>query len=149
MPEFRREADVPRSEFLRRTGALGIAGATALGFPLLETRPIGAAPLPPAKEVIAAGGGATIKIGHVDSFSGVYAAAGESQQTGLEAALDIAMKKNNRIKYVLVTRRRRVQTRDRRQRNEAACFARKSRPSRRRTFVRSWSRRLGDLRRAR
>ncbi len=102
MPEFRREADVARSEFLRRTGALGIAGAAALGFPLLETRPIGAAPLPPAKEVIAAGGGATIKVGHVDSFSGVYAAAGASQETGLEAALDIAMKKNNRIKYVVI-----------------------------------------------
>ena len=102
MSDFRREVNVPRTEFLRRTGALGIAGATALGFPLLETRPIGAAPLPPAKEVIAAGGGATIKIGHVDSFSGVYAASGESQQTGLEAALEIAMKKNNRIKYVIV-----------------------------------------------
>jgi hypothetical protein len=102
MPEFRREADVPRSEFLRRTGALGIAGATALGFPLLETRPVGAAPLPPAKEVIAAGGGATIKIGQVDSFSGVYAAAGTSQYTGLDAAFEIAMRKNNRIKYVIV-----------------------------------------------
>src|SRR5579872_6959991 len=102
MSEFRRETDVARAEFLRRTGALGIAGAAALGYPLLETRDVNAAPLPPAKEVIAAGGGATIKIVHVDSFSGVYAAAGESQQTGLEAALDLAMKKNNRIKYVLV-----------------------------------------------
>jgi branched-chain amino acid transport system substrate-binding protein len=102
MSEFRRETDVARSEFLRRTGALGIAGAAALGFPLLETRHADAAPLPPAKDVIAAGGGATIKIGHVDSFSGVYAAAGESQQTGLEAALELAMQKNNRVKYVLV-----------------------------------------------
>ncbi|MBV8424706.1 MAG: ABC transporter substrate-binding protein [Candidatus Eremiobacteraeota bacterium] len=102
MPEMRRETDVARSEFLRRTGALGIAGAAALGFPLLETRSVDAEALPPPKDVIAAGGGATIKIGHVDSFSGVYAAAGESQQTGLEAALENAMKKNNRIKYVLV-----------------------------------------------
>jgi len=102
MPEFRREADVARSEFLRRTGALGIAGATVLGYPLLESRPVGAGPIAPPKDVIAAGGGATIKVGHVDSFSGVYAAAGESQHTGLEAAFDIAMKKNNRIRYVLV-----------------------------------------------
>lgn len=102
MAELRRETDVARSEFLRRTGALGIAGAAALGFPLLETRSVSAAPLPPPKEVIAAGGGATVKIGHVDSFSGVYAAAGESQETGLEAALENAMKKNNRIKYVLI-----------------------------------------------
>jgi len=102
MPDFRRQTDVSRTEFLRRTGALGIAGATTLGFPLLETRPIGAAPLPPPREVIAAGGGATIKIGQVDSFSGVYAAAGMSQYTGLDAAFEIAMKKNNRIKYVIV-----------------------------------------------
>ena len=102
MSEFRRESEVGRSEFLRRTGALGIAGAAALGFPLLETRPVGAAPLRPPADVIAAGGGATVKIGHIDGFSGVYAAASESQQTGLKAAVDIAMKKNNRIKYNIV-----------------------------------------------
>jgi len=102
MPDFRAETDVARAEFLRRTGALGIAGAAALGFPLLELREVGAEPLPPAKDVIAAGGGATIKVGHNDSFSGVYAAAGTSQHTGLEAAFDNAMKKNNRIKYVIV-----------------------------------------------
>ena len=102
MSEYRRESDVARSEFLRRTGALGIAGAAALGFPLLETRPIGAAPLRPPADVIAAGGGATIKIGHVDSFSGVYAVAGSSQQTGFEAAVAQAEKKNNRIKYQIV-----------------------------------------------
>lgn len=101
MPEIRRETELERSEFLRRTGALGIAGAAALGFSLLETREAGAAPLPPARDVIAAGGGATVKIGHVDSFTGVYASAGASQQTGLEAALQNAMKKNNRIKYVI------------------------------------------------
>ena len=102
MAEYRRESDVGRKEFLRRTGALGIAGASVLGFPLLETREVGAAPVPPAKDVIAAGGGATVKVGHVDSFSGVYAAAGESQHTGLQAAFDIAMKKNNRVKYQLI-----------------------------------------------
>ncbi|MGH7660762.1 MAG: ABC transporter substrate-binding protein [Vulcanimicrobiaceae bacterium] len=101
MSEFRRETEVARGEFLRRTGALGIAGAATLGYSLLESRDADAAPLPPAKEVIAAGGGATIKIGHVDSFSGVYATAGASQHTGLEAAFALAMKKNNRIKYVL------------------------------------------------
>ncbi|MBV8601211.1 MAG: ABC transporter substrate-binding protein [Candidatus Eremiobacteraeota bacterium] len=102
MSELRRESDVARSEFLRRTGALGVAGAAALGFPLLETREVGAVPLAPPPDVIAAGGGATVKIGHIDGFSGVYAAASESQQTGLKAALEIAMKKNNRIKYQIV-----------------------------------------------
>jgi branched-chain amino acid transport system substrate-binding protein len=91
-----------RREFLRRTGALGIAGAASLGYPLLETRVAGAAPLLPARDVIAAGGGATIKIGHVDGFSGVYAAASQSQQIGLEIACEAAMKKNSRIKYVIL-----------------------------------------------
>jgi len=94
--------EVSRSEFLRRTGALGVAGAASLGFPLLESRPLDARPLPPPKDVIAAGGGATIKLGHVDSFSGVYAAAGESQHTGLEAAIAQWAKKNNRIKFELI-----------------------------------------------
>jgi branched-chain amino acid transport system substrate-binding protein len=102
MKEETAMSEVSRSEFLRRTGALGIAGAASLGFPLLETRPLGAKPLPPPKDVIAAGGGATIKIGHVDSFSGVYAAAGESQHTGLEAAIAEWEKKNNRIKFELL-----------------------------------------------
>jgi branched-chain amino acid transport system substrate-binding protein len=91
-----------RQEFLRRTGALGIAGAAALGYPLLETRAAGAAPLLPPRDTIAAGGGATIKIGHVDGFSGVYAAASQSQQIGLEIAVEAAMKKNSRIKYVIL-----------------------------------------------
>jgi branched-chain amino acid transport system substrate-binding protein len=88
-----------RSEFLRRTGALGIAGAAALGFPLLETRVAGAAPLAPARDTIAAGGGATVKIGHIDGFSGVYAAASASQQTGLQLAIDEANRKNSRVKF--------------------------------------------------
>jgi len=88
-----------RSEFLRRTGALGIAGAAALGFPLLETRVAGAAPVAPARDVIAAGGGATVKIGHIDGFSGVYAAASESQQSGLQLAVDEANRKNSRIQF--------------------------------------------------
>jgi branched-chain amino acid transport system substrate-binding protein len=96
-------SDVSRSEFLRRTGALGIAGASALGFPLLETRPLDARPLPPAKDIIAAAGPAVrIKIGHVDGFSGVYAAASESQQTGLEAAIDAANKKNSRVQFDII-----------------------------------------------
>ena len=82
-----RDTSVDRREFLRRTGALGIAGASALGFPLLETRAAGAAPLLPPRDVIAAGGGATIKIGHLDGFSGVYAAASQSQQHGMEVAV--------------------------------------------------------------
>src|ERR1700722_4840885 len=94
--------DTNRREFLRRTGALGIAGAAALGYPLLETRVAGSAPLLPARDVIAAGGGATVKIGHVDGFSGVYASASASQQLGLELATEQAMKKNSRIKYVIL-----------------------------------------------
>jgi branched-chain amino acid transport system substrate-binding protein len=97
-----RPDEVGRKEFLRRTGALGIAGAAALGFPLLETRAAGAAPLLPPRDVIAAGGGATIKIGHIDGFSGVYASASNSQHHGMEVAVAQAMRKNNRIKYELV-----------------------------------------------
>ena len=52
--------------------------------------------------MIAAGGGATIKIGHVDSFSGVYAAASASQQHGMEVAAAEVMRKNNRIKYEIL-----------------------------------------------
>jgi branched-chain amino acid transport system substrate-binding protein len=96
------EREVSRSEFLRRTGALGIAGASVLGFPLLENRPAGAAPLAPPKDVIAAGGGATVKIGHIDGFSGVYAAASESQQTGLVLACSEANKKNSRVQFVVI-----------------------------------------------
>ncbi len=102
MDDHRPDTSVDRKEFMRRTGALGIAGAAALGFPLIETRAAGAAPLPPPRDVIAAGGGATVKIGHVDSFSGVYAAASQSQQHGMEVAIAEAMKKNNRIKYDLI-----------------------------------------------
>ncbi len=102
MDDHRPDTSVDRKEFLRRTGALGIAGATALGFPLLESRPAGAAPLLPPRDVIAAGGGATVKIGHIDSFSGVYAAAAASQQHGMEVGVAEAMKKNNRIKYEIV-----------------------------------------------
>jgi branched-chain amino acid transport system substrate-binding protein len=94
--------DKNRREFLRRTGALGVAGAAALGFPLLETRAAGSAPLLPPRDTIAAGGGATVKIGHLDGFSGVYASASQSQQIGLEIAVAEAMKKNSRIKYVIV-----------------------------------------------
>jgi branched-chain amino acid transport system substrate-binding protein len=102
MDDQRSDTSVDRKEFLRRTGALGIAGAATLGFPLLETRVAGAAPLLPARDVIAAGGGATVRIGHLDGFSGVYAAASQSQQHGLEVAVAEAMKKNNRIKYEIV-----------------------------------------------
>jgi branched-chain amino acid transport system substrate-binding protein len=101
MDEERRDA-WSRSEFLRRTGALGVAGAASLGFALPETRAAGAAPLAPPRDVIAAGGGATVKIGHVDGFSGVYAAASESQQTGLQAAIDNWNRKNSRVQFVIV-----------------------------------------------
>jgi branched-chain amino acid transport system substrate-binding protein len=96
--------DIERAEFLRRTGSFGIGavGAAALGFTLLETRAAGASPLPPVRDTIAAGGGATVKIGHIDGFSGVYAAASESQQSGLQLAVDEANKKNSRVKYEIV-----------------------------------------------
>ena len=102
MDDHRPDTSVDRKEFLRRTGALGVAGAATLGFPLLEARAAGAAPLLPPRDIIAAGGGATVKIGHIDGFSGVYAAASQSQQHGLEVAVAEAMKKNNRIKYEIV-----------------------------------------------
>ncbi len=102
MDDLRTETSVERKEFLRRTGALGIAGAATLGFPLLETRSASAAPLHPARDVIAAGGGATVKIGHIDGFSGVYAAASQSQQHGLEVAVAEATRKSNRIKWQIV-----------------------------------------------
>jgi branched-chain amino acid transport system substrate-binding protein len=101
MDDTRRD-DCSRSEFLRRTGALGISGAAVLGFPLLESRALHAAPLRPPKDIIAAGGGAKVRIGHIDGFSGVYAAASESQQTGLEAALDEANRKNSRVQFEIV-----------------------------------------------
>jgi branched-chain amino acid transport system substrate-binding protein len=91
-----------RSEFLRRTGALGIAGAAALGYPLLETRAAGASVLAPPRDTIAAAGGATIKLGHIDGFSGVYAAASQSQQDGLQLAVDEANKKNSRVQFTIV-----------------------------------------------
>ncbi|GAC1563985.1 MAG: ABC transporter substrate-binding protein [Vulcanimicrobiaceae bacterium] len=93
---------VSRVEFLRRTGALGIAGAASLGFILPETRVAGAAPLAPARDIIAAGGGATVKLGHIDGFSGVYAAASESQHSGMALAVEEANRKNSRIKFELV-----------------------------------------------
>lgn len=102
MDDQRPDSSVARKEFLRRTGALGIAGASVLGFPLLETRAAGAAPLLPPRDVIAAGGGATVKIGHIDSFSGVYAAAAASQQHGIDVAVAEVMKKNSRIKYEIL-----------------------------------------------
>src|SRR5271165_4476613 len=101
MHDDRIESEPSRSEFLRRTGALGIAGAAALGFPLVEARPAGAAPLAPPKDVIAAGGNVTVKIGHIDGFSGVYAAASESQQAGLALAVAEANKKNSRVQFVI------------------------------------------------
>ena len=95
--------EVPRTEFLRRCGALGIAGAASLGFPLLETRRADAAPLPPVKDVIAAGGGAVVRIGHIDGFTGVYAAASESQHTGLQQAVEDANKKyGGRVTFEIV-----------------------------------------------
>jgi branched-chain amino acid transport system substrate-binding protein len=102
MDDHRPDSSVDRKEFLRRSGALGIAGAAALGFPLLETRIAGASPLLPPRDIIAAGGGATVKIGHIDGFSGVYAAASQSQHHGMQVAVAEAMKKNSRIKYELV-----------------------------------------------
>jgi branched-chain amino acid transport system substrate-binding protein len=102
LTDKRVERDLARSEFLRRTGALGVAGAASLGFPLLESRPAGAAALAPPKDVIAAGGPVRLKIGHIDGFSGVYAAASESQQAGLQLAIDEANKKNSRVQWEIV-----------------------------------------------
>jgi len=100
MQDDKLKPEVSRNEFLRRTGALGVAGAAYLGYPLLEARPLDARPLPPAKDVIAAmGPSVRIKIGHVDSFSGVYAAAGASQATGIKLAIAEANKRNSRVQF--------------------------------------------------
>ena len=99
MTEETQPDGVSRSEFLRRTGALGIAGASVLGFPLLETRVAGAAPLAPPRDTIAAGGTVRLKIGHIDGFSGVYAAASAAQQAGLALAILEANKKNSRVQW--------------------------------------------------
>jgi len=103
MSDQTRRQEASRSEFLRRTGALGIAGAATLGFPLLENRALDARPLSPPRDVIAAAGSPVkIKIGHIDGFSGVYAAASESQQTGLELAVEEANKKDSRVQFEIV-----------------------------------------------
>ncbi len=100
MQDDQLKPEVSRNEFLRRTGALGVAGAAYLGYSLLEAPPLDARPLPPAKDVIAAMGPAVrIKIGHVDSFSGVYAAAGASQATGIKLAIAEANKRNSRVQF--------------------------------------------------
>jgi branched-chain amino acid transport system substrate-binding protein len=105
-PRLRPETpnDVSRPEFLRRTGALGIAAAAQLGFPLLEARRADAAPLPPARDVIAAGGRVPIvRIGHIDGFTGVYAAASESQHTGLQQAVEDANRKyGSKVQFEIV-----------------------------------------------
>jgi len=83
-----------RDEFCRRAGRLGlaVAGAATLGFTLLESRRAGAE-APKAPNTIAAAGGATIKIGHIDGFTGLYAAAALAQSTGLQQAVDDANRK--------------------------------------------------------
>ena len=105
-PELKTEtpADVSRPEFLRRTGVLGIAAAAQLGFPLLEARRADAAPLPPVRDAIAAGGKVPIvRIGHIDGFTGVYAAASESQHTGLQQAVEDANKKyGSKVQFEIV-----------------------------------------------
>jgi branched-chain amino acid transport system substrate-binding protein len=95
---------VSREEFLRRTGVLGVAAAAELGFPLLETRRADAGPLSPAPDVIAAGGKVpVVRIGHIDGFTGVYAAASESQHTGLQQAVEDANKKyGSKVRFEIV-----------------------------------------------
>ena len=81
-----------RASFCRRAGRLGLAAAsaTALGFSLLKRPRADAAPVIAPKDVLAASGRATIKIGHIDGFTGLYAAAAVAQSTGLQQAVDEA-----------------------------------------------------------
>lgn len=97
-----RPEGLARAEFLRRTGALGIAGAAALGFVLPETRAAHAAPLPPVRDTIAAAGGAVIRIGHIEGFSGFNSAASESQSSGLLLAIEEANARNSRVRFEIV-----------------------------------------------
>ena len=127
MSEYRRESEVGRSEFLRRTGVLGIAGASALGFPLLETRAVGAVPLLPPADVIAAGGGATVKIGHIDGFSGVYAAASRIAATSVWKSPRASHEKELAHQVRDRQRRRRQSPGDRQHRSAAPRLARKGR----------------------
>jgi branched-chain amino acid transport system substrate-binding protein len=96
------EADrnaLPRREFLRRTGALGIAGASALGFSLIEP-PHGLASPP---RTVAAVPAVTVKLGYMDGFSGVYAGTAAAQFQGFQAGVAAAQKKNARVRFDIVT----------------------------------------------
>jgi branched-chain amino acid transport system substrate-binding protein len=85
---------IDRRTFVTRAGRLGLsaAAASALGFRLIETPAANAAPLPPVRDTIAAAGGATIKIGHVNGFTGVYS----SQALACESGVQLAIEEANR-----------------------------------------------------
>jgi branched-chain amino acid transport system substrate-binding protein len=90
-----------RAAFLRRGGALGIAGAAALGFPLLDAPQV--APLfPLAKRIFAPTGKAVVRIGHIEGFSGYMADAAYSQSSGMQLAVEEANKRNSRVRFELV-----------------------------------------------
>jgi branched-chain amino acid transport system substrate-binding protein len=92
---------VSRADFLRRAGALGIAGAAALGFPLLETPRVTSVSAAP-KEIVAATGKAVVRIGHIEGFSGYGAVAAYSQSSGMELAIEEENNRNSRVRFELV-----------------------------------------------
>jgi len=92
---------VSRAAFLRRSGALGIAGAAALGFPLLE-EPHVARAASPSRKIVAATGKAVVRIGHIEGFSGYMADTAYSQSSGMQLAVEEANKRNSRVRFELV-----------------------------------------------
>lgn len=93
--------DVSRAAFLRRSGALGIAGAAALGFPLFEESQVARASSLP-KKIVAATGKAVVRIGHIEGFSGYMADSAYSQSSGMQLAVEEANKRNSRVRFELV-----------------------------------------------
>ncbi len=96
------DAAPSRAAFLRRAGALGLAGAAALGYPLLDVRPSEAASPSPPRNVVAAYGKAVVRLGHLESYSGSIGAAAYSQASGVQLAVEEANKRNSRVHFELV-----------------------------------------------
>jgi branched-chain amino acid transport system substrate-binding protein len=90
-----------RAGFLRRAGALGVAGAAALGFPL-PAAPQRAEAAPSVRKIVAVTGKAVVRIGHIEGFSGYNAAAAYSQSSGMQLAIEEANKRNSRVRFELV-----------------------------------------------
>jgi hypothetical protein len=100
MDDMRRDG-VSRSEFLRRTGALGIAGATSLGLTLPETRAAGAAPLGP-RDTIAAGAARRSKSVTSTRSRASTRRHPSRSRPACRLAVDEANRKNSRVQFAIV-----------------------------------------------